>query len=323
MRRRQFITLLGGAAILPAAASAQSMPVMGYISQGSSADALYIAPLRRGLAEAGYVEGRNLTIEYRWGEGHAERTPALAADLVQRRVAVIMVSGSAGDAKAVLAATKTIPVVFANGADPVQTGLVSSMNRPGGNATGVSFYTGALVAKRLELLRELVPNAGKIAFLVDPTNPVTEMGIAEMQAAARNTGQDINIVKASTPQEIDAAFADVTRQGGGGLLVNVGAFFNTQRRQIVELAARYRIPGSYNNRDYVATGGLTSYGPDLSDSNRQAGVYLGRILHGEKAGDLPVLQPTKFELAINLRTAKALALMVPESFLLRADEVIE
>jgi putative ABC transport system substrate-binding protein len=275
------------------------------------------------LADAGYVEGRNLTIEYRWAEGHAERTPALAADLVQRRVAVIMVSGSAGDAKAVLAATKTIPVVFANGADPVQTGLVSSLNRPGGNATGVSFYTAALVAKRLELLRELVPKAGKIAFLVDPTNPVTEMGIAEMRAAALTVGQDIIIAKASTPQEIDVAFADIARQGGGGLLVNVGAFFNTQRRQIVELAARYQIPASYNNRDYAATGGLTSYGPDLSDSNRQAGVYVARILNGEKAGDLPVLQPTKFELAINLKTAKALALMVPESFLLRADEVIE
>jgi putative ABC transport system substrate-binding protein len=313
VRRRESITLLGtAAAAWPLAAGAQQapMPVIGFLSIGSlESNAASMAGFRRGLNEQGFVEGRNVMIETRFAaDARYERLLALASDLVRRPVAVLIATGSASSARAAKAATTTIPIVFANGSDPVSIGLVASMNRPGGNATGVSYFTSTLGPKRLELLRELVPQATTIAFLVK---------------AARSVGQRIIVVSASNEKEIDAAFESVAGERAGALLVNVDAFFLSRRDQLVELAARYRVPASYNNGEYVKVGGLMSYGDNRTDSYRQVGVYAARVLKGEKPADLPVMQPTKFELFINLKTAKALGLEVPPLLLARADEVIE
>jgi putative ABC transport system substrate-binding protein len=274
------------------------------------------------LNEIGYVEGRNVAIEFRVTEQY-DRMPALAAELVRRQVAVIYAYGAANAAQAAMAATKTIQIVFATGADPVNLGLVASLNRPGGNATGISFFSGALAAKRLELLRELVPQAATIAVLANPSNARTEADAGELQDAARRVGQQIIFVNARTAGEIDDAFATIAQRRAGAVLLNGDAFYLTRRDQIVALAARHGIPANYNTREYIASGGLMSYGDDRSESYRQAGNYLGRILKGAKAADLPVLQPIKFDFVINLKTAKALGLDFPPSFHLRATEVIE
>jgi putative ABC transport system substrate-binding protein len=279
---------------------------------------------RSGLSEQGFVEGRNVLIESRFAPtGQYDRLLALASELVGLRVAVLFATGSAGVARAAKAATATIPIVFANGGDPVKIGLVASMNRPGGNATGVSYYTSVLVPKRLELLRELRPQAQTIAFLVNPTNPVSEGDVEDMEDAARNIGQRILVLRAKNETEIDTAFATISQQRADALVVDVDAYFSAQRDQLAALAARYRVPASYNNRRYAESGGLMSYGSNLDDANRQAGVYVGRILKGDKPADLPVQAPTKYELVINLKTARALGLEVPPTLLARADEVIE
>ena len=325
MKRRAFITLLGGAAAAwPLAAGAQqSRPVIGYL-RIASPRAEEVASFLNGLSEQGFVEGRNVLIESRFAPtGEYTGLLALASELVGLRVAVLFAVGSAGVARAAKAASATIPIVFANGADPVKVGLVASMNRPGGNATGMSFYTSALVPKRLEMLRELTPQAQTIAFLVNPTNPVSEGDIEEMEDAARSIGQRIMVVRAKNETEIDTAFATISQQRADALLVGVDSYFSTRRDQLVALAARYRIPASYNNRSWVEAGGLMSYGPNLDEAVRQAGVYAGRILKGEKPTDLPVLQPTNYELVINLKTARALGIGVPPMLLTRADEVIE
>jgi ABC-type uncharacterized transport system substrate-binding protein len=327
MKRREFIALLGAAAVTwPFMARAQqsAMPVIGFPTIGSAAtNASTLTNFREGLREQGFVEGRVL-IESRYAPtGNYDGLLALAAELVRLPVAVLFATGSAGVARAAKAATATIPIVFANGGDPVKVGLVASLNRPGGNATGVTFYTSALVAKRLELLRELVPQAQMIAFLVNPTNPVTQGDTDDMEDAARSVGQQIMVVRAKNETEIDAAFAAIAQQRVGALLVDVDAYFNSRRDRLAALAAHYGIPASYNNRRYVEAGGLMSYGPNLDDAVRQAGVYVGRILKGEKPTDLPVQQPTKFELVINHKVAKTLGLIIPPSLQALADEVIE
>jgi putative ABC transport system substrate-binding protein len=325
LRRREFLGVLGGAAALPLAARAQqpAMPVIGLLSIGGRR-ALEDASFRDGLREEGFVEGRNVLIETRVAPtDQYDRLLALASDLVGLRVAVLYAAGSAGVARAAKAATSTIPIVFANGSDPVKVGLVASINRPGGNATGISFYTSALVPKRLELLHELTPQAETIAFLVNPTNPVTEGDIEDMEEGARRIGQRIMVVRARNETEIDAAFATMTQQRADALLVDVDAYFSSRRDQLAALAARNRIPASYNNRRYVEAGGLMSYGSNLDHAVRQAGIYVGRILKGKKPADLPVMQPTRFELVINMKTAKALGLMVPDKLLALADDVIE
>ena len=328
MKRRDFITLVGGAAASwPLAARAQqtTMPVVGVIAIGSSeSNAKQLASFRKGLSEQGFVEGHNVVIESRFAAtGQYDGLLSLASDLVRLPVTVLVAIGTAGVARAAKVATTKIPIAFANGSDPVKVGLVTSINRPGGNATGVSFYTSTLGPKRLELLRELVPQATTIAFLVNPTNPVTEGDTKDMEDAAHSVGQRMIVVGAKNESEIDMAFATVAKEGAGSLLVNVDGFFSTRRDQLASLATRYGIPTSYNNRMYVEAGGLVSYGDNRLDSYRQLGVYVGRILKGDKPSELPVIQPTKFELVINLKTAKALGLDVPAKLLALADEVIE
>jgi ABC-type uncharacterized transport system substrate-binding protein len=329
MRRREFSTLLGGAATAstvwssPISAQQKATPVIGYLYSGvwgySSPD---VAAFRRGLDETGYVEGQNLAIEYRWAEGRYDRLPALAADLVGRKVDVIAAIGVPPVAHAAKGATSTIPIVFASG-DAVGDGLVASLARPGGNLTGVSFLTFELNAKRFELLSELVPQAKVIALLVDPNIPATERLIPAAQEAARAKGVQLHILKASTESEIDAAFAALVQQQAGALVVSAGPFFWVRREQIVALAARHAVPAIYELRDFVKAGGLISYGASFTAVFRQVGIYTGKILKGAKPADLPVVQPTTFELVINLKTAKALGLAVPPSILSRADEVIE
>jgi putative tryptophan/tyrosine transport system substrate-binding protein len=324
--RRKFLATLGGAVAWPLAARAQqaAMPVVGYLSSGTSAGfAHLVAAFRRGLGEGGYVEGRSVAIEYRWAEGHNDRLQELAADLVRRQVTAIIATGGAHPALAAKAATPTIPIVFTGGGDPVKYGLVASLGRPGGNATGVVNIETELIAKRFELLRELVPAAEMIGVLINPTTPIFDEQLLQIKQAARATGQPIHVVNASSERELDVAFADVIQRRVGALLIAGDPFFTSRRAQLATLAAQHAIPASYSFRDFPVAGGLMSYGADLADVHRQAGVYVSRILKGEKPADLPVQQPTKFELVINLKTAKALGIEVPPMLLARANEVIE
>jgi len=328
MRRREFITLLGGAAAAwPLAARAQqpATPVIGFLHLGSPEPYALsdVVVFRQGLNETGYVEGRNLTIEYRWAEGKYDRLPVLAADLVRAQVAVIAACATSAPGLAAKAATSTIPIVFQTGGDPVQDGLVASMNRPDGNVTGVSRLAVALAPKRLELLRELSPKATVIGLLVDPTNPRSELVVQQIEEAARTLGLGLHILKVSTEGELDSAFASLVQLGVGALLVAQEPSYQRWREQIIALAARHAIPTAYGQRDYPAAGGLMSYDASVADSYRQVGVYVGRILKGEKPAELPIMQPTKFELVINLKTANALGLIIPQTLLATADEVIE
>ncbi len=328
MRRRKFVALLGGVvAAWPFAARAQqkAMPVIGVLSTGSpggSFSELFMA-FRQGLSEAGYVEGQNLAIEYRWAEGNYDRLPALAADLVGRKVDLIMAS-SPPSALAAKSATSTIPIVFRGGGDPVGTGLVASLARPGGNLTGVSFVPNELTAKRLELLSELVPQAGVIALLVNPTSGAnTERVIRDVQEAARTKGLQLHVLKASSESEIDTAFASLVQLHAGALVVGADPFLSGQREQLVALASRHAVPAIYAWREFAASGGLISYGASLTAAYRLVGTYAGKVLKGAKPADLPVQQPTTFELVINRKAAKALGLEVPPALVGRADEVIE
>ena len=328
MKRREFITLLGGAAAAwPLAARAQqvAMPVIGFL-HGQSRDP-YADRLRgfhRGLKDSGYVEGENVTIVYRWGENQIDRLPALAADLVRRQVAVIAAAGGIAAILAAKAATTTIPIVFTIIDDPVKLGLVASLARPGGNLTGINFLSGEVVAKRLELLRELVPAATRVAVLVNPTNGVdAETTVRDVAAAALTIGFQIQVLNASTSREIETAFATFVRERPDALFVGPDPFFGSRRVQLATLATRHAIPTAYALRDYAEAGGLMSYGANVADAYRQVGVYAGRILKGAKPADLPVVQASKFELVINTVTARMLGLTVPPSLLARADEVIE
>ena len=327
MRRREFIAALSGAVVAwPLAARAQqsAMPVVGFLGTGSpQSDAFRVAAVRQGLTEAGYVEGQNVAFEYRWAENQYERLEALAAELVRRNVAVIASIGGINSAVAAKSSTAIIPIVFATGGDPIKAGLVASLNRPGGNVTGVSFLTETLVTKQFEVLHQTVPSATLIGLLVNPTLTIAEAERSDLLATVESLGQKLLIVKATTDSELDAAFVALAQQHPGALMVMGDAFFLSRRDKLVELTARQRIPTVYNLREYVAAGGLMSYGTNITEAHRIAGLYAGRILKGEKPADLPVQQSTKVEFAINLRTAKALGLDVPLPLLGRADEVIE
>jgi putative ABC transport system substrate-binding protein len=328
MRRREFMTLLGGAAATwPLAARAQqpAIPVIAFLHPASP-DSLVdrLRAFRQGLKETGYVEGENVAIDYRWAENQIDRLPVLAADLVRRRVAVIAVTGNAASVLAAKAATTTIPIVFAVTDDPVKLGLVASLARPTGNLTGINFLNTELTAKRLEILRELVPGATRVAVLVNPANAAaTEVVVRDLQVAARTMGLQIQVLNASTSREIDAAFASLARERPDALFVAGDPFFNSRRVQLVQLAARHAVATAYAGRDYSEIGGLISYGSNTTDVFRQVGVYTGRILKGAKPADLPVVQSSKFELLINAQTARMLGLTVPPSLLATADEVIE
>jgi putative ABC transport system substrate-binding protein len=326
MRRREFITLLSGAAAAwPLAAQAQqpTMPVVGFLSPGSSgALGHLVGAFRRGLNEAGYVEHRNVGIEYLWAEGQIDRLPALANDLVRAQVSVICAAGP-GAALAAKAATSAIPIVFTSGDDPVKIGLVASYNQPGGNLTGVAVVIERLGAKRLGLLREVIPGTALIAVLLNPTETTFDAQLNDVQEAARAVGQQIQVLRASTEREIDAAFATAARLGAGAILVGISFFYTIRREQLVSLAAQAALPTIYGQREFMSAGGLMSYASDLADAYRQAGIYTGRVLGGARPADLPVLQPTKFEFLINLKTAKALGLSFPPGVLAIADEVIE
>jgi putative tryptophan/tyrosine transport system substrate-binding protein len=327
MRRREFMGLVGGAmaATWPLAVRAQraESPIIGYLHSGSLEPyAGLIAAFRRGLQESGYVEGTNVPIEFRWADGRYDQLPPLAADLVSRHVAIIVAQGGDPAPLAAKSATSTIPVVFTCSSDPVQLGLVDSLNRPGGNLTGVHPFTSLLGSKRLELMGLLLPGNTAISALVNPKNPNAKIDAPELQEAAHALGRSINLVPASTQAEIDGAFATLG-SGGAALLVNTDPFFLARRDQIVALAAKYRVPAIYAQREFVTSGGLISYGASLADAYHQVGLYAGRILKGEKPANLPVVQPTKLEMAINLKTAKALNLDVPTRLLALADEVVE
>ena len=323
MDRRTFIALLGGIAMAwPPAARAQksATPAIGFLSSASPAQwSSFVAAFRQGLNEGGYIESKNVAIEFRWAEGHYDRLPALAADLVRRQVAVVVASGGTGPALAAKAATSTIPIVYTGVADPVGTGLVASLGRPGGNVTGVSMFALELDAKRTELLHELVPKATVIALLVNPEVRSAESNVRAVQEAARSLMLPVHVLRARTEQEIDAAFATLVRLRAGALVVAPSPLFGNRREQLVGLAARYAVPTVFDLREFVSAGGLMSYGPSLFEIYRQAGIYTGKILNGAKPAELPVLQPTKFELVINTRTAKALGLTIPQSLQVQAE----
>jgi putative ABC transport system substrate-binding protein len=325
MRRRDFITLLGSAAAWPLAVRAQqpAMPVIGFLRNSSpEASAHLLAAFRSGLNEVGYAEGRNVTIKFGWTEGHYDRLPKMAAELVRLPSSIIFAGGS-GDALAAKAATLSIPIVFAGGSDPVEIGLVSSLNRPGGNITGVTMIGHALGAKRLDLLRQLTPNVALVAVLVNPKNPSTETEVRNTQEAAQAIRLKLLVLNAGNDSEFGSAFEVAAQNRAGALIVVGDPLFTTQRARLITLAAQHKLPTVYNLREYAADGGLASYGTSFADAFRRAGIYVGRILNGEKPGDLPVMQPTKFELVINLKTAKALGLEVPSTLLAIADEAIE
>jgi len=326
MKRREFIRMLGGAAAAwPLAASAQPViPVVGFQTcLGQNERPNLRDAFRRGLSEVGFVEGRNVAIEYRFAEGHPDRLPALAADLVGRKVVVIAATGGGASVLAAKAATTTIPVVFTTAGDPVQQGFVASLNRPGGNLTGISWFGAQVSGKGLGLLHELIPNTAVVALLANPNLPESGRIISDAQEATRSFGQQLLVLNASTPREINAAFATARQQRAGALYVGGDPFFTSRRQQIVALATRDAIPDMYANREFVVEGGLMSYGNDVTDPYREAGRYVGRILKGDNPADLPVLQSTKFEFVLNLGTAKALGIAVPNSLQLLADEVIE
>jgi putative ABC transport system substrate-binding protein len=325
MRRREFISLLSSAASWPVAARAQqsAVPVIGFLHPGSPEPfALRSAAFRKGLSELDYVEGRNVAIEFRFANDQYDRLPELVADLIRHQVAVIAAS-SMDAAHAAKAATMTIPIVFRTGADPVQAGLVASLNRPAGNVTGIADMNAELVPKRLALLHELLPKAARIGVLVNRTDSNLGATITQMQRAAAAIGREIEVLTAATNSEIDAAFENLMRKRAEALFVSPSSLFNSRRVQLVTLAAHHRVPASYYNREFADAGGLMSYGPNIADQYRQAGIYAGRVLNGEKPADLPVMEPTKFELVINLITAKALGLTIPAGILAIADEVIE
>jgi putative tryptophan/tyrosine transport system substrate-binding protein len=326
VKRREFITLLGGVAAWPLAARAQqaAIPVVGVLNGQSPDTYSHLASaFRRGLDAAGFVEGRNVAIEYRWAEGRDERLAALAADLVARRVTVLASSGGLGASLAATSATSTIPIVFVTGSDPVKAGLVASMNRPGGNATGVSFLVNQLNAKRLELTRQLVPSGATIALLGRPRNPTYGTDRREIEAGAAALGQTLLILEIVDERDFESAFATAARERVGALMVHTDPFFNSHRDALVALATRHAVPAVYEVREFVAAGGLISYGTSITDAYRQAGTYVGRILKGEKPADLPVVQSARFELVVNLKSAKALGIEVPDRLLALADEVIE
>jgi putative ABC transport system substrate-binding protein len=327
VKRRQFITLIGGAAAAwPLAARAQQpgMPVVGFLSARSPASGAFMAAaFRQGLSESGYVEGRNLRIEYRWAEGHYERLAELADDLVRRQVAVIAAISGTPAALAAKAVTTTIPIVFGNGGDPLTSGLVASLNRPGGNVTGMTFYTVALAGKRLELMRALVPTAMAMGFLVNRNNPAEEPEIKDAEGAARAHRVRLEVVNITNERDIDVAFTILRERRADALVVGSDPVFFGFSGKLAELTARYAVPAIYYAREFAEAGGLMSYGSRQNDTYRQAGIYVGKILQGTKPADLPVMQPTKFEFVINLKTAKALGLQIPDKLIALADEVIE
>ena len=324
MQRREFIRLIGGTAVWPLAVRAQqtALPVVGILGASSAATAFYLVGFREGLRNAGYIEGQNVVIEAQWAEGQYDRLPVLAAELIHRPAAIIVAS-SLPSVFAAKAATSTIPIVFASAGDPVQLGIVASLNHPGGNITGVNFFAVEVASKRLELLIELVPTATVIGLLTNPNNPRTDPEIEQLQAAARNVGKQILVVKASGEHDFDVAFETLVQARASAVLIPIEPLFLLWREQLVALAARRALPAMYDVREFTAAGGLLSYGVSLTDAYRLVGGQVAQILKGAKPADLPILQPTKFDLVVNLRTAKTLGLTIPESFLLRADEVIE
>ena len=326
MRRREFVTFLGGSvAAWPLAALAeQALPVIGFLNSASPIPWKdYVAGFRAGLKETGFVDGQNVTIEFRWAEGHYDKLPGMAADLVRRKVAVLVATGGSPSVVAAKAATSTIPIVFTSGGDPVQRGIVTSLNRPGGNITGVNLFTNVLDGKRIGLLRALVPGVQLIAVLFNPKRPDHTNEVRDVQDAARAVGQQIHVLLASNESGINAAFATAAQLHAGAMLVSSDPFMNSQRDKIIALAARHSIPTIYEQREFALAGGLMSYGTNLSDGYRQVGLYVGRILKGEKPGELPIVQATKFEFVINLKTAKALGIEVPPNLSAETDEIIE
>jgi putative tryptophan/tyrosine transport system substrate-binding protein len=327
MKRREFLTVLGGmVATCPLTAHAQqrAVPVIGFLSTRSAAEADYVtAPFRQGLKEAGYVEGQTTAIEFRWAEFHYDRLSGFAADLVERRVAVIAAVGGIHSGLAAKRATSTIPIVFVSAGDPVSFGLVPSLSRHGSNVTGISMITVALAPKRLELLHELVPSAAVIAMLANPTSPYFEPETRDVFGAARKLGLQVHVLEAKTERDLDAAFAALGQKRAAALLISGDPFFDSQRDKLVALAARRAVPAIYQWREFADLGGLVSYGSSITNAYREAGVYTGRILRGERPADLPIVQPTKLELVLNLKTAKALGLTIPQSLLVRADEIIQ
>jgi putative tryptophan/tyrosine transport system substrate-binding protein len=328
MRRREFIKIVCGSAIgaLPLASFAQqgAMPVVGFINAASAENfKRQVAAFFDGLAQNGYIDGEKVKVEYRWAEGRYDQMPAMIAELLDRQVAVISVTGSTAAVQAAMAAARTIPIVFVIGGDPVKFGLVASLNRPGGNVTGVSFLGNLLVAKQLGLLHELIPGATNFGFLTNPNNPNAESDTNNAHVAADALGRKIIVVKARTREDIDDAFMQLTQERANALLISADPLFSGSREKLAALAARHSLPTMFNSREFALAGGLLSYGPDQADAYREAGIYVGRILSGEKPSDLPVVQPTKFELLINIKTARSLGLNIPPLLLARADEVVE